>query len=81
VSVNRSSNFRPRIGVDRTVVSSSKLAAAVRAVSTASDPAVTFTVSVVPGLMIGLTRTVSPTVACTVSSLTVANPDSFSVML
>jgi hypothetical protein len=78
VSVSRSSNFRPRIGVDRTVVSSSVLAADVRDVSTASDVAVTLTVSArFETFMLGLSLTVSPTVASTSSSTTVAKPASF----
>src|SRR5206468_806099 len=43
VSVRRSSNLRPRIGVDSIVVSSSVLADAVRVVSTAGDTVVTGT--------------------------------------
>ena len=48
VSVSRSSNLRPRIGVVSIVVSSSVLADAVRVVSTVGGSAVTVTVSATP---------------------------------
>ena len=82
VNVRRSSNLRPRIGVDSIVVSSSVLAAVVRVVSTAGLVVVTVTVSAIPdNFIVGLSRTVSPTVTITPSCTTVAKPESFSVIV
>ena len=80
VSVSRSSNLRPRIGVDAIVASFSVVAAAVRVVSTASEAAETVTVSATAEtFIVGVSRTASPTLARTFSCTRVANPCSFSV--
>ena len=80
VSVSRSSNLRPRIGVVSIVRSFSVLAAVVRVVSTAGDVVVTVTVSATPDTFIaGVSRTASPTLARTFSCTRVAKPASLSV--
>lgn len=80
VSVSRSSNFRPRIGVVAIVVESKVLAAAVRVVSTAGASVVTVTVSETPDtFIIGLSGTVWPTVTTTFSWTSVEKPDKVKV--
>ncbi len=80
VSVSRSSNFRPRIGVEPMVRSSSVVDAAVRVVSIAGACVVTVTVAATPEtFIVGARWTASPTEAWTFSMTSVANPGSLRV--
>ena len=80
VSVSRSSNLRPRIGVVPMVVASSVLVAAVRDVSTVAACTVTLTVSATPdGFICGDSRSDWPTLTSTFSWTSVAKPDSLNV--
>ncbi len=82
VNDNRSSNFRPRIGVVPIVVSSSVLAAALRPVSTVVACAVTLTVSAIfDGRIVGDSRSDWPMLTATPSCTRVAKPDSVNVTL
>ena len=77
VSVSRSSNFRPRIGVDSTVIWFKVLATAARVVSTTGAAVVTRTVSATPDMrMPAASVTACPTVKPMFSWTNVANPGS-----
>ena len=80
VSVSRSSNLRPRIGVVAMVVESSVVEAAVRVRSIVGACVVTVTVSeTLDTFIVGVRRTPSPTVVRTSSMTSVANPASLNV--
>ena len=75
VSVSRSSNLRPRIGVDSTVSSFSVFAAAVRVESMTRVDDETVTVSATPDTFIAIGRVIDcPTVSTTFSCSMVAKP-------
>src|SRR5258708_34947742 len=80
VSVSRSSNLRPRIGVVAIVLSLSVLAGAVRLAATVDACVVTVTVSATPDSFIeGVSRADSPTLTATFSCTSVAKPGSLYV--
>ena len=80
VSVSRSSNLRPRIGVEAMVRWSSVVDAAVRVVSIAGVWVVTVTVVATPEtFIVGARWTASPTEARTSCITSVANPESLRV--
>ncbi len=80
VSVSRSSNLRPRIGIDSIVAWLIVVAAAVREVSMTGVPVVTVTVSATPDTFIATGRLIDwPTVRSTFSCTIVANPASVKV--
>ena len=79
VSVRRSSNLRPRIGVVSIVFSSSVLAGAVRVVSIVGDCVVTVTVSATPDTFMPASAARLADLTSTSSWTSVAKPASLNV--